>query len=242
MVDAVLFDKLEAVAKDIRRNTRAFGGIQLVLTGDFYQLPPVDSAPKFAFEANSWNRVVTKQIELKKVFRQTDMTFVKLLNELRTGHCTDETRRVLKSLERVPNYPNDGIEPTHLYSRRQEVDNANTQKLANLPGEVRKYTATDTGTPENVKKLDSSCMAPQVLYLKVNAQVVLIKSLDTALGAPGLVNGSRGVVVSFSPKTGLPIVRFTNGKEIEIEKAEFSQESSGEKLATRRQVPLLLAW
>jgi ATP-dependent DNA helicase PIF1 len=68
MVDAVLFDKLEEVARDVKRNSKPFGGIQLVLTGDFYQLPPVDQkGASFAFEAKSWSRVVTKQIELQKV-------------------------------------------------------------------------------------------------------------------------------------------------------------------------------
>ena len=143
-----------------------------------------------------------------QVFRQTDATFVKVLNELRTGHCSDESRRILKSLERTPTYPPDGIEPTQLYSRRQEVDNANNQKLMALPGEVRKYQATDTGSTEHIKKLDGSCMAPQTLYLKVNSQVVLIKSIDAGMGGiPTLVNGSRGVVTAFSDKTGLPIVR-----------------------------------
>lgn len=74
MVDADLFDKLEYIARDIRQSTKPFGGIQIIVTGDFFQLPPVNpnQASKFAFEAKSWPLAITQTVMLSKVFRQKD--------------------------------------------------------------------------------------------------------------------------------------------------------------------------
>jgi ATP-dependent DNA helicase PIF1 len=196
MVDGELFDKLEAIARAIKNNALPFGGIQLVITGDFFQLPPVpenNRMAKFAFDANTWPTTIDHTIGLTKVFRQRDPEFANMLNELRLGKIEDKTIQTFRSLERDLHF-NDGVEATELFSTRQEVDNANALRMRQIHGESQVFTASDKGTAEKQfrDKLLSSCMAPAKIELKVNSQVMLIKNMDDTL-----VNGSLGRVVGF---------------------------------------------
>ena len=89
MLDASFFEKLEAVARRVRNNQKPFGGLQLILCGDFFQLPPVAREGfRFAFEAECWARCVPQLVELTTVFRQSDPAFVAALNEVRLGRCS----------------------------------------------------------------------------------------------------------------------------------------------------------
>lgn len=196
MVDGELFDKLEAIARAIKNNSLPFGGIQLVITGDFFQLPPVPENNRmatFAFDAKTWPTSINHTIGLTKVFRQRDPQFANMLNELRLGKISDDTIQTFKSLERPINFT-DGVEATELFSTRQEVDNANAARMRHIQGESMIFTAHDTGSAEKQfrDKLLSSCMAPAKIELKVNSQVMLIKNMDDTL-----VNGSLGRVVGF---------------------------------------------
>ncbi len=116
MVDGQLFDKLEQVARTIRNNGRPFGGIQLVVTGDFFQLPPVpdkNSTAKFVFDAVTWNTCIQHTILLTHVFRQKDEHFARMLNEMRLGKMSAATIREFKSLSRPLNF-RDELEATEL--------------------------------------------------------------------------------------------------------------------------------
>lgn len=196
MVDAEFYDKLEAVARQLRGNDRPWGGLQIVATGDFFQLPPVpdrNRVAKFAFEAEKW-KDLHATIQLTTVFRQKDEEFVEMLNQMRTGSLTDKTISNFKKLSR-PLQQDDGITPTELFPTRHEVDTANTVRMRQLPGETRIFEAEDSGSITDLQqraKLLSNCMAPAKLELKRGAQVMLIKNRDD-----GLVNGSLGVIVGF---------------------------------------------
>lgn len=100
MVEGALFDKLEQIARTIRNNGRPFGGIQVVITGDFFQLPPVGSTAKFAFEADTWNTTIQHTILLTKVFRQADPEFAGMLNEMRLGRISPQTEALFRKLSR----------------------------------------------------------------------------------------------------------------------------------------------
>ena len=116
MIDGDLFDKLEYVARIIRNNGSPFGGIQLVVTGDFFQLPPVperDRAAKFSFDAATWNTCIEHTILLTHVFRQKDATFAAMLNEMRLGRLTPASIRAFQSLSRPLNFTDD-LEATEL--------------------------------------------------------------------------------------------------------------------------------
>ncbi|GAC93473.1 hypothetical protein PHSY_001038 [Pseudozyma hubeiensis SY62] len=196
MVDPALLDKLEEVARLIRKKPdKPFGGIQVVITGDFFQLPPVNpgGSVTFAFDAQCWDRVVQHKVNLTQVFRQKDESFVTMLNEMRFGKLSQKTIDAFRKLERVPRYDDD-IVPTELFPMRQEVDKANAGRLLALQAEAQSYRAVDGGTlmGEARDRILSHSIAVSVLNLKKGAQVMLIKNLDETL-----VNGSVGKVIDF---------------------------------------------
>jgi ATP-dependent DNA helicase PIF1 len=198
MVDGELFDKLEQVARTIRNNGRPFGGIQLVITGDFFQLPPVGERgrpAKFAFDAGTWTTTVEHTIGLHQVFRQKDPVFAEMLNEMREGRMSPSSISKFKSLERPLPKSEENIEATELFPTRMEVDRANDIRMQQLHGDVFDYEARDGGSITNKEQRDKlldKCMAPQLVRLKKGAQVMLIKNMDETL-----VNGSLGKVTGF---------------------------------------------
>ncbi|GAA5905767.1 hypothetical protein JCM8208_000890 [Rhodotorula glutinis] len=218
MVDGFLFDKLAKIAEAIKKNTRSksaipkpFGGVQLVVTGDFFQLPPVTkgTTPTFAFEADAWKRCIDHTVNLTQVFRQKDTEFIDMLNEMRFGRLSSASIQKFKGLARQPKYT-DSLEPTELFPMRNEVDRANQNRLRALPGEETVFKAEDglnDHRPHVDKKSNtylSNFMAPETLVLKVGAQVMLIKNLDTTL-----VNGTVGTVVGF----GVPELQESDDEE-----------------------------
>lgn len=167
MMDAVLFDKLEELARSVRQSSKPFGGIQLVLIGDFYQLPPVITAPTFfgrhdyqaqlkldyqelcktyvsryLFHAKTWTKCIPRTVILRQVFRQADQTFVRMLEETRRGELKPATITQFYRLSR-PLSVADGIQPTELYSTRSQVADANLSRLKALPGDVHTYKSLD---------------------------------------------------------------------------------------------------
>lgn len=120
-----LFDKLEIIARTVRRKHLPFGGIQVILCGDFFQLPPVfeGGEEKYCFEAESWDLVVKKCVELKTVFRQKDQSFIQLLNEVRIGRISQRSWLELQKCC-TRELPRDGVEPTRLckYHIKYEIE------------------------------------------------------------------------------------------------------------------------
>lgn len=254
MLSGDLWDKLEKIARIHTQREIPFGGIQLVLTGDFFQLPPVDRDGGFVFQAQSWPSCIAgNAVLLKKVYRQRDPVFRRILQHVRMGKCTREDEEMLKS--RVgAEFPDDGIAPTELYSINAVVEIVNAQKLEKLPGTPVQYVATDSRSmgcnmklEDITKRFDTDTRVPRKLCLKVGAQVMLIKNIDS-----GLVNGSRGVVVGFQNRQAdsdcppLPRVRFANGQTLYMPMFEFSIDikKKGEEVERiyRQQIPLQLAW
>lgn len=197
MVDGDMFDKLESIARQIRNNPRPFGGIQLVITGDFFQLPPVPEAnrgAKFAFDAATWPTVIEHTIGLHHVFRQKDPIFAGMLNEMREGRLTQSSINAFRSLSRDLRFE-DMLDATELFPTRNEVERANQERLVNLQGQTFPFPARDGGSITDKAQRDkllANCMAPEMITLKKGAQVMLIKNIDETL-----VNGSIGRVIGF---------------------------------------------
>lgn len=205
MLDGHLMDKLDAVGRRARyRPDAPFGGIQLVLCGDFYQLPPVgvDRTTCFAFESQAWKRAVTRTFQLTHVYRQRDPVFVQCLNDLRMGVVSDATARTLTATRNhsLVQTTEDGatVVPTRLYSHNVDVDRENLARLKDLPGGTLTYKARDKARTEAARRQMERLPASEVLQLKVGAQVILTKNI--AVGN-GLANGTRGVVVRFETKS-----------------------------------------
>ncbi|GJJ78194.1 ATP-dependent DNA helicase PIF1 [Entomortierella parvispora] len=269
MIDAVLLDKLETIARKIRTKPdqveKIWGGLQIVLTGDFFQLPPVDKngTARFCFEADSWKSTIHTTIQLEQVFRQKDHTFASMLNEVRVGEMRNSTIEQFQNLTR-PLPEADGLKPTELFPLRKQVDEANAAELLALTSESFFFKAKDSGKQKD--KLEQQCIAPTKLEIKVGAQVMLLRNQSGGKG--GLVNGSIGIVVSFTRMEADNVRRGSNGKRLPslnkpdemlprvkfvleggeeqhmiVGREEWSMELPDGKVVARRiQIPLCLAW
>jgi ATP-dependent DNA helicase PIF1 len=248
MLTLDLLDKLDDIGKKMRRSDKPFGGLQLLLVGDFCQLPPVmkDGDLQFAFESSRWSTIVQKTVELKEIHRQKDPVFQTVLGEARRGSLSAESIALLKGRMGL-DWKKQKIRPTLLFPKNAEVDMINAANLKALKG-IRPFmagfkssgkTKTDlTGEAflRAVAALDKDSMYRAKLELAVGAQVMLIKNLDVP---GGLVNGSRGVVVKFA-EDGSPVVEFLNGREVQMSLQEWPID--GWAGVTRTQYPLRLAW
>lgn len=250
MLDGKLFDKLECIARRVRSNNLPFGGLQLILTGDFFQLPPVKSN-KFCFEANCWKVCLHNAIQLTKIYRQREPELINLLNEIRFGKLSSGSWKILKSLEKDPIFPDDGIKATQLMATNSEVNGVNSTELSRINSQALFYKAVDWEDKRyggRLKELAKNCLAAEILELRVGAQVMLIKNLTE-----NLVNGCQGVIIGFRWTTNqklvveekrLPVVRFTNGIERTIQEEEWTDETPIYRIvrARRTQIPLILSW
>lgn len=254
MMTAELFTKLNELAKKIRCNSKPFGGIQVLLVGDFFQLPPVCKSDEgrvtFAFETNTWKEVITSSIELTILQRQKDPLFQTILSEARWGKLSDGSCSILQSRMNL-DWKSNRIRPTLLFPRRSEVDLINETNLRSLTDEHYHYLARflyDGKLPANfteedpdfqkaVQRFDSESPYATDLELALNAQVMLIANVNPDTG---LVNGSRGVVVGFTGAMNLPIVEFLNGVKCPI--GQHSWPIEDYEFVSRSQIPLRLAY
>lgn len=245
MLSAELMNKVDEVFRIVRRNDRPFGGMQLILFGDFLQLPPVIKNPAeeahgvFAFQSRAWQDAGIRVAMLRKVFRQTDLEFSQALSNIRVGNCSERARAMLNSRFRKPD-PDPTIEPVIVHTHNVDVEDYNEGRLNELPGKVIEYKAQDTGRESAIKLLEKNCLAPTLLRLKEGAQVMLLANVEPE---SGLANGSIGRVESFAGgDSKRPVVRFTNGLVRELERQSWQIKDDGRVLAERFQIPLRLAW
>lgn len=256
MLSPFLLPSLDFIAKKIRDSDCFFGGIQVIVVGDFYQLPPVikDKKPdslEFCFELELWkqNFSTLNSILLRKVHRQKDERFIRLLAEIRQGKLSETGLALLQSRTNVALVgPDSEIKPTKLFPTRAEAFNANKKALAKLPSEVKNFTRKQSvigflpmSQRQSVfDKIDKNFPGEVELSLKVGAQVMLLVNLDVA---GGLCNGSRGVVTGFEEKTGWPIVKFLTGEPIPLKPHNWEERSPDKKwTAVNTQIPLKLAY
>lgn len=243
MIDGNYFEKIEAVARYIRKSDKPFGGIQLILCGDFLQLPPVSKNENksnnrgtiFCFQTPVWEKCIELSYELKEVHRQKDSNFVKILNFIRIGHVTQSITDTLLATGRQ-NIESNGILATQLCSHTKDANSLNESKLEALTGEMKTFEAQDSDNSMK-KLLDLQVPAPGTLVLKIGAQVMLLKNINLSAG---LVNGARGVVVKYVD--GFPIVKFKNNKLFAAKPEKWAIKTPGGVIVTRKQVPLKLAW
>ena len=274
MFSLSLFDKLNALGMAIRNNySKPFGGIQLIFSGDFYQLPPVGNKDepdtmRFCFESDDWNSVFHKdnQIQLTKIYRQTDDTYTSILNQIREGKIKRKTNDILmKHVGREP-VPNALIiEPTKLYPTKNRVEQINTSKLNGLKTTEKTYdvkyvkeldafgmmTMSNEDkdrrrqyTQEEIQKeldyLASNLTCDTTLKIKIGAQVMCIINIKDDDGNMLVCNGSQGIVNNFCEITGFPIIKFNNGYETIMSRHTWKSEKiPGVGVS---QLPLILAW
>ena len=251
-----LLEKLDFIARRVRRKeSERFGGIQLVLAGDFCQLPPVNKdsedkdKPLFAFQSAIWAALLDETHHLTKIERQPDPAFQAILTEARMGALSPASIATLQSRKGLP-WKTDEIRPTLIFSRNSDVSTINSVNMEALDGEEVIFKAatvtaaaaatagsSDSDIETQLTRLDADAPYEPVLTLKVGAQVMLLTNLDQERG---LVNGSRGVVLNFS-STGLPVVRFLSVSEpITVDRATWMLPDNDQ--VGRAQIPLKVAY
>ena len=245
MLSPELFDKLEEVARIIRHNDKPFGGIQLVLSGDFCQLPSIGT-DNFCFESKKWNECIDETIYLTEIMRQKNKEFQECLNDIRLGILSKKTRKLLNSRINVELKNDFGIKPTKLYCTNHSVDTINNEELDKLAEDDPDFYEYNMelhplpgarNTQFLIDKHRKNCNAPQTLQLCIGAQVMLLFNLDLD---GGLVNGSRGVVTNFIGD--VPVVKFLNGRELVIDHHTWEIEENKKKVLHIIQIPLKLAY
>jgi ATP-dependent DNA helicase PIF1 len=267
MLSLKLFDALNQIGKAIRRSSKPFGGIQVIFSGDFYQLPPVGDrddpdTQRFCFESEEWLNVfpTSCQIPLKKIFRQTDTEYSTILNQIREGKIKSKSNEILrKYVGRVPD-PKLVAEPTKLFPTRMKVDGINSNKMIQLVGneidfklkynkdlemtKSEKALRADYNDKDIQMELDfiaNNLICDKDLKLKIGAQVMSIINITPQNGnSIEICNGSQGIVTGICDMTGCPRVKFNNG----IEQVMMRHVWSSDKIPGIgvSQVPLILAW
>lgn len=238
MLDADRLNIVDRVARVAKGNFKPFGGMQVVLCGDFFQLPPVakngEPQPRFAYHASAWKNANIKVCYLNEQYRQGDREFLEVLNAIRSA-VVDEVvvSRLQARRTAVPTQKR----ITKLYSHNVDVDAENSRELARLLDKERHYRMETRGIPAIAEALKKGCLAPEVLTLKKGAAVMFVKNNFEK----GYVNGTLGVIADFD-EFGFPIVNAFNGKKFIADPASWSIEENGRVIAEIKQIPLRLAW
>ncbi|HEV2613991.1 MAG TPA: AAA family ATPase [Gammaproteobacteria bacterium] len=241
MLHQYQLDMVDMIARSILDCDKPFGGIQVVLCGDFFQLPPVSSIASgaeklFAFEGSAWKSGDFHVCYLHEQHRQGDDPLLAVLKAIRSGTAGEHTKIPLRT--RYKKEPEGSTKATKLYSRNINVDTINDLELVNLQGEEKTFMMITEGFAPLLKGLKKNCLAVEKLQLKIGAEVMFIK--NDMLGR--YVNGTRCIVVGFDKREGWPIVKTYGGDIIVAYPEEWKYEDNGIVRATIRQVPLRLAW
>jgi ATP-dependent exoDNAse (exonuclease V) alpha subunit len=233
-------DMIDDICRHVRKNAEPFGGLQIILCGDFFQLPPVNRPGSreggFVVRSRAWEELNPVVCYLEEQHRQDDKDFSDILNAMRAG---DVRRRHAEALlERVGAELPDHHEITELHTVNVDVDRINQQKLKALKTKPHNYPQHTFGPDNFVETLKRSCMAAEDLVLKKGALVMFLKNNSEKK----YVNGTLGTVVDFEKVTDYPVVQLLNGREIIVEPDTWELRDGDVKRASLAQIPLRLAW
>lgn len=244
MLHAKQLNLVNQVLKYFKSSDEAFGGIQIIVSGDFFQLPPVGkkdetNRDKFAFMSEAWVEAKFRVCYLSEQHRQSDSTLDQILNAIRAQNVSPEQINLLKQTK-YQQHADDIV--TRLYTHNIDVDNINLRQLEQVDGKIHCFNAVLEGNEKLIETLKSSVRAPQQLELKVGAKVMFVKNNFDM----GYVNGSIGEVVGFSHDEELgvlPRIKLKDGSTLVVESETWSIENEqGQVLASLTQIPLRLAW
>ena len=254
MLSAKTLSMTDAVCREVRQSEAPFGGLQVVLVGDFFQLPPVvarepeaseqaqvsfdtgevENPSHFAFASPAWKALDPLVCYLSEQHRQEDAAFLDLLSGIRRGTFTADHRALLET--RRISGARAGL--TQLYSHNADVDRINDVELGNISADLRSFAMISQGKDTLVATLKRGCLSPESLSLKVGARVMFTKN-DVERK---FVNGTLGTVTGFAKDSGYPIIKTNSGRIVVAEPLEWHIEDGGRVLARITQVPLRLAW
>ncbi|MBI5614510.1 AAA family ATPase, partial [Candidatus Gottesmanbacteria bacterium] len=242
---------VDMVIRKITERQDPFGGMQVVLSGDFFQLPPVvkrvmednaqirimePSSARFAYDSSAWKELNPLVCYLTEQYRQDDLDFLALLFAIRgNAFGVDHLHHIEARKTQACAVP-DSV--PKLFSHNADVDRINDEVLAKLPGKPQEFSMSAQGPDALVTALKKGCLSPETLYLKVGTVVMFTKNNPKE----GFVNGTLGVVEGFDQTSSNPVVKTRNGRQITVEFMDWTVEENGTIRAQITQLPLRLAW
>ena len=236
MLDGRTLDMVDKILRNVFQKQEAFGGLQVILVGDFFQLPPVTrqgDQMRYAFESYAWQGLKPLVCYITEQYRQEDEMLLSLLSSIRRNEIEEDHYTLLQEQTEIAF---ENVEPTRLYTHNADVDAVNAQKLAELPGTARTYRMQGTGRKPLVEGLVKNCLSPETLTLKEDAMVMCTKNNFEE----GYVNGTLARVVRF--EEGLPVIELLDGTEITMKPVTWEIVEDKKVLAQIEQLPLRLAW
>ena len=236
MLSAHQLDMVDQICREFRKNDLPFGDLQVVLSGDFFQLPPIQKngyKPKFAYDSEVWHDMNIKICYLTKPHRQHDAEFLQILNEIRANQVTQ------KSMQLLDGRMNRSIKKkaTKLYTHNVDVDAINGAELAKIKTKPQSYSMNSSGLDVLVEVLKKHCRTHENLVLKKGAMVMFVKNNFDK----GYVNGTLGEIIGFDADN-FPIVKTYDGQKITAKPATWAIEENDDVKAQITQIPLRLAW
>lgn len=238
MLHGTRLDMVNEACKLLRDSDAPFGGIQVILVGDLFQLPPVNRESDlvdFVHTSAAWDELEPKICYLSEQHRQAGDQLLDVLEAMRRGEVEEWHTQSL--MERLGKKPDADVPVTRLYAHNVDVDSINQRHLAALDSETRTFTMETKGSASKVDQLVRSVLAPEILELKNGAEVMFVANNF----AEGFVNGSRGQVIGF--QNGMPRVQLlSSGRTLTVEQHSWTLMEDGKKRAEVLQLPLRLAW
>lgn len=238
MLHGARLDMLNQTAKILRKSDQPFGGLQVILVGDLFQLPPVTRGPgaiDFVYASEAWAELNPRICYITEQHRQEGHDgLLNLLEAMRRNELGDEHRMIVG--ERMGKKPPADLVLTRLYAHNVDVEGINLQHLSALTTKGKTFKMDTKGSKARIEALTKSVLAPELLELKVGAEVMFVANNF----AEGFVNGSRGIVVGFSGDK--PIVELLTGRTIYVEPHNWTVNEDGKVKAEVSQLPLRLAW
>ncbi|GAA5556412.1 ATP-dependent RecD-like DNA helicase [Acinetobacter schindleri] len=243
MLHAKQLNLVNQVLKYFKESDEAFGGIQVIVAGDFFQLPPVGknderNRDKFCFMSDAWVEAKFRVCYLTEQHRQGNDYLNDILNAIRAQAIGTEHRNALQGTR----HQEIGETYTRLYTHNMDVDSINFRHLNEIDNEPRQFDAQCDGNDKLIETLKSSVRAPETLTLKKHAKVMFVKNNFDL----GYINGSLGEVIGFEEDDEfgvLPKVKLTDGTTLLVEPETWSVDNeAGKTIASFQQIPLRLAW
>lgn len=238
MLRAEQLDLIDQICRAFKKDVRPFGGMQIILCGDLFQLPPIAKNGKnadFVHKSQIWQDMNIKMCYLQEQYRQNDKVFSQVLNDIRSNDITTETVKILKN--RIRRRIKSKVKATKLYTHNVDVDRINQEALDKIRRKKHFFYMVATGNTLFLDNLKRTCGTGETLELKVGSAVMFVKNnLEE-----GYVNGTLGKVIAFSDY-GFPIVETVDGREITAFPVSWTLEEEGKVEAEISQVPLRLAW
>jgi len=248
MMNPDLFDKLEALARKIRLNDKPFGGIQIILSGDFLQIPPINSTD-FCFEAFSWE-IIDETVYFDEILRQNNDILQSVLSSIRLGIVTNDVKKLLDSCLNKELKCEDGIVPTLLFSKKNMVSEYNQHELDILINQnkenymyeaVYEFNKEKSDNTENdfyKTMINSQFQVDDKVHFSLHSQVMLTINMPEC----NLANGSRGIIIDFTKDVlHYPVVLFSNKQVLIIKPHDYTIEEE-KTIIKKIQLPLILSW